>query len=161
MKTQSANASTFMGTLGSRNRGVVRIQWRTTWRRTAAGGLFASNAKTIRPQHHLVRTSGRPEAVISNVRSQVQQLDSNLALTNVQTIGEVIDQGLGLHAWRALLAVFGGLALILAIIGVYGVLSYSVNSRLAKLESAWPWAPKLARATTGGRAGYASLRARD
>jgi predicted permease len=82
----------------------------------------------------LVRTSGRPETVISSVRSQVQQLDSNLALTNVQTIGEVIDQGLWApRMGAALLAVFGGLALILAIIGVYGVLSYSVNQQIREI----------------------------
>lgn len=81
-----------------------------------------------------VRTSGRPEALISAVRSQVQSLDTNLALTNVQTIGELLGQGLWApRMGAALLAVFGGLALILAVIGVYGVLSYSVNQQTREI----------------------------
>jgi putative ABC transport system permease protein len=68
------------------------------------------------------------------VRSQVQSLDNNLALTNVQTIGELLSQGLWApRMGAALLAVFGGLALILAVIGVYGVLSYSVNQQTREI----------------------------
>jgi putative ABC transport system permease protein len=81
-----------------------------------------------------VRTSGRPEALISTVRAQVQSLDNNLALTNVQTIGELIGQGLWApRMGAALLAVFGGIALVLAVIGVYGVLSYSVNQQTREI----------------------------
>lgn len=81
-----------------------------------------------------VRTSGRPEAVISAVRGQVQSLDPNLAITNVNTIEELVDQGLWAPRMGAgLLAVFGGLALVLAVIGVYGVLSYSVNQQTREI----------------------------
>src|SRR5260370_33898534 len=81
-----------------------------------------------------VRPSGRPEALISTVRAQVQSLDSNLALTNVQTIGELLSQGLWApRMGAALLAVFGALALVLAVVRVYGVLSYSVNQQTREI----------------------------
>jgi predicted permease len=77
-----------------------------------------------------VRTTGNPEVALATVRGAVQSLDSNLAITNVQTIREIMNQGLWApRMGAALLTLFGGLALILAGVGVYGVLSYSVNQQ--------------------------------
>ncbi|HWS98377.1 MAG TPA: ABC transporter permease, partial [Candidatus Methylomirabilis sp.] len=81
-----------------------------------------------------VRTTGKPEPVIATVRTHVQSLDTNVALTNWNTIGELLDQGLWApRMGAALLAVFGGVALILAVVGVYGVLSYSVTQQTSEI----------------------------
>ncbi len=81
-----------------------------------------------------VRTVGAPDAVIATVRQHVQSIDTNLALTNFDTIGGLLDQGLWASRMGAgLLSLFGGIALILSVVGVYGVLSYSVNQQTREI----------------------------
>jgi predicted permease len=78
----------------------------------------------------LVRTTGDPKPLLESVRRAVQGMDANLPLTNVQTVSSLLDQALWAPRMAAiLLSIFGGLALVLATIGVYGVTSYSVGQR--------------------------------
>jgi hypothetical protein len=78
-----------------------------------------------------VRTEGDPAQAIGIVRSQVQALDKSMPLTDVNTIGKVMEAVLWAPRMGAsLLAIFGLLALLLAAIGIHGVMSYAVAENL-------------------------------
>ena len=78
----------------------------------------------------VVRVQGRPQALMSQIRAAIRGVDPNLAVWDFMTLGEAVDRSLGEEKLLAKLAsFFGGLALLLASIGLYGVMAYSVARR--------------------------------
>jgi predicted permease len=81
-----------------------------------------------------VRTSGDPQLLLNAVRESVRQVDRNLPLFDVKTQSEQADQALAQERLFArLTSFFGLLALVLASIGLYGVMSHSVAQRTREI----------------------------
>jgi macrolide transport system ATP-binding/permease protein len=81
-----------------------------------------------------VRTSSDPTTVLGQVRKEIQDIDSSLPLIDLRAASEIVVQSLWASRMSAyMLTGFGLLALVLAIIGSYGIMAYSVNLRTPEI----------------------------
>jgi putative ABC transport system permease protein len=116
---------------GSEIVGVVANARLTSVRDEAVPMLYVPFAAFYTPNTNLLlKFRGDAGAVLAGVRSTAQQLDRNVPLYRVRTLEEQVALSLGQERMIAgLLSAFAALALVLAAVGLYGVISYTTQIR--------------------------------
>ena len=82
----------------------------------------------------VIRHSGNATPIVASARRIVRDIDPTIPITNEQTLADVVSKATAPARWSTtLLGVFAGVALVTAILGVFGLLSYTVTQRSREL----------------------------
>jgi len=111
--------------------GIVASGNQNSLREVAQPEIYTPYLQNTTPKFTLVaRTSSHPSTIVPSIRKEVWATDRELPVSNMQLMDELISNSVAQPRFYViLLSVFAGLALVLAAVGVYGVMSYSVTLR--------------------------------
>src|SRR5262249_33848116 len=78
----------------------------------------------------VIRAAGEPKALIRSVAAAVSSVDPDIPMANVRTVDEIVGDSLAIDRFTTVLfASFGALGLLLAAVGIYGVMAFGVAQR--------------------------------
>jgi predicted permease len=108
---------------------AINPKWYRPHEQFPASVGFAPTSMTL-----VVRTAGNPLSLIEPVRAQARALDPNVPVAAIQTLDDVLSASVAQPRFTmTLLVVFGAIALLLAAVGVYAVMSHSISERTLEL----------------------------
>jgi len=90
--------------------------------------------ESFAPKTLAIRTAGDPSAVMASVRRQIAAVDKDVPLSDVRTMDEIVGKAMsGRRVGTMLVGAFAALALLLASVGIYGLLSHRVQQMMPEI----------------------------